>query len=163
MLEQQYPSAVTPSNFLMALLAHLLLNHPETAAELLSQHMQLAQSWTDAEQQQVHQAALDLLKSHPTTAAAACGSTICKHAIARKSSNAAVQHSQLMETCLAAGMLEFAVEVRQSMKYTVQTKHVGCHWIPFHRSILQSAQQMRQRYALYTAVPVALIWMRSVC
>ena len=116
MLDQQCPDAVTPNRLLMALLAHLVLNHPEAAADLLSQHMKLAQSWTDAEQQQVHQAALDLLKSHPTTAAATLESTICQDAFDRESSNAPVQHSQLVEACLAAGMLEYAVEVRQSMR-----------------------------------------------
>ena len=115
-LDQQYPDAVTPSSLVTALLAHLRLNHPEAAAGLLSQQTKLAQSWTDAEQQQVHQAALDLLKSHPTTAAAAFGSTICQDAFDRESSNAAVQHSQLVKTCLAAGMLDCAVEVRQGAR-----------------------------------------------
>ena len=125
MLDQQYPDAVTPSSLLMALLAHMLLGDPEAAADLLSQHMKLAQSWADAEQQLVHQAALDLLKSHLTTAAAAFGTTICKDAFARESNNAPVQHSQLMETCLAAGMLEFAVEVRQSMRSAGAWRYVG--------------------------------------
>ena len=62
----------------------------------------------------MHQAALALIKSHPTTAAAAFVSTICQDAFQRESGNAPVQHSQLVETCLAAGMLEYAVEVRQS-------------------------------------------------
>ena len=114
MLDQQYPDAVTPSSLLMALLAHLRLTYRQAAADLLSRHMKLAQSWTDAEQQQVHQAALDLLKSHPTTAAAAFVSTICQDAFQRESGNAPVQHSQLVETCLAAGMLEYAVKVRHS-------------------------------------------------
>ena len=104
----------------MALLAHLRLEDPEAAADLLSRHTKLAQSWTDAEQQQVYQAALDLLKSRPSTAAVAIGSTICETAFARKSGNAPVQHSQLMETCLAAGMLKCAVEVRQGIKGTAQ-------------------------------------------
>ena len=116
MLDQQHPDAVTPSSFLMALLAHLHLEDPDAAAGTLSQHTKLAHAWTDAEQKQVYQAALDLLKSHPTTAAAAFVSTICQDAFQRESGNAPAQHSQLAEACLAAGMLEYAVEVRQSMR-----------------------------------------------
>ena len=125
MLDQQCPHDVKPGILQMALVAHLHLEDPDAAADILGQHMKLAQSWTDAEQNQVYQAALNLLRSQPTTAAAAFGSTICQDAFARNCGNAPMQHSQLVEACLAAGMLEYAVEVRQSMS---PCHTVYCTW-----------------------------------